>query len=58
MEPTKLKEKRKELGLTQSQLAKHLNTPYETYSNWERGRRRIPGVVEVALERIFLNLKK
>lgn len=58
MEPKDLRKKREELGLTQSQLAVYLNTPYETYSNWERGVRRIPGILKVALEKVASDLKK
>lgn len=50
MEPFELKEVRKKLGLTQLQLAVLLKTPLNTYSSWERGIRRIPGILEVALK--------
>lgn len=49
MEPKELIEKRKQLGFTQSEMADRLLTPYATYANWEQGRRRIPGVVRVAV---------
>jgi DNA-binding transcriptional regulator YiaG len=49
MEPKELIEKRKQLGYTQVEMAKCLCTPYATYANWERGRRRIPGIVGVAV---------
>ena len=53
MKCSELKKKRLELGLKQKEFAALLKTPYETYVNWERGVRRVPGVVEVALETIL-----
>lgn len=58
MEPSELKDRRKELGLTQLQLADLLNTPYDTYVKWERGLVRMPGVLKIALEKVFSDLKK
>ena len=58
MESSDLKNKRKELGLTQSQLSKYLNTPYDTYVKWERGLVRIPGVLDIALEKVAADLKR
>ncbi|MCI5157070.1 MAG: XRE family transcriptional regulator [Candidatus Electrothrix sp. AUS1_2] len=58
MKPQELKKKRLEFGLTQKQLAGRLKTPYVTYSNWERGIRRIPGLLEVALKQVSTELRK
>lgn len=58
MESEELKKKRLDLGLTQSQLAEYLKTPYKTYVQWERGQRRVPGLLEIALEKVFSDLKK
>ncbi|WP_198243542.1 helix-turn-helix domain-containing protein [methane-oxidizing endosymbiont of Gigantopelta aegis] len=44
-----LKEARKELGLTASEMAEKLNTPFRTYQNWEY-RGNFPGVVGSAVE--------
>ena len=58
MEPKQLKEERLRLGLTQSEFADRLMTPFETYSKWERGVRRIPGMIEVALKTVKDEVKK
>lgn len=38
------------LGLDKTSMAKQLRTPYTTYCQWEAGRRRVPGIVAVAVE--------
>lgn len=53
-----LKKVRLELGLSQEDIAVHLKTPVGTYSKWERGERRVPGIVEVALELLRLKMVK
>jgi len=53
-----LRKIRKDFGLTQSELAEYLKTPYRTYVQWERGQRRIPGLLEVALKQVSYDLKK
>ena len=58
MKPEELKKKRIELGLTQSRLAEYLKTPYKTYVQWERGQRRVPGMLEVALESVRSKIEK
>ncbi|MCM0081801.1 helix-turn-helix domain-containing protein [Geomonas sp. Red32] len=45
-----LKKARRELGLNQTEMANTLKTSRRTYLNWELGVRRIPGVLEVAVE--------
>lgn len=36
---TRLKELRKDMSLTQAELAEKLGIPSSTYANWEQGRR-------------------
>ena len=55
MDSDNLKKIRLELGLNQADIARHLKTPVGTYAKWERGERRVPGIVEVALK--FLQVK-
>lgn len=52
MKPHDLKRTRVALGLTQEQLAEKLNTTRQSVARYELGTRRIPGIVEVALERL------
>lgn len=52
MTPQELTEARKMLGLTITDMAKRLNTPRGTYIKWERGERRLPGIVKVALKTV------
>jgi len=58
MDTKELRKIRKDFGLTQSELAEYLKTPYRTYVQWERGQRRIPGLLEVALKQVSYDLKK
>lgn len=44
-----LKNARMTLGLSVSELARQLDTPYRTYQDWEAGRNRIPGITKVAV---------
>ena len=50
MTPAELTAARERMGLNMSQMAKQLKTKYRTYQDWEYGRRRIPGIVEAAVE--------
>jgi DNA-binding transcriptional regulator YiaG len=50
MTPLELKTARKKIGLNQTQMAKQLRTPRNTYLNWERGRRPVTGTCETAME--------
>lgn len=43
-----LKETRLKLGYNITEMATTLNTPRGTYDKWERGDRRVPGIIEVA----------
>jgi repressor LexA len=52
MKPVELTRTRKELGLTQQQLADALNTTRVSIARYETGMRRIPGMVRVALEQL------
>jgi len=38
-----------ELGIGPVAAAKKLDTPYDTYKDWKSGRRRMPGVAQVAM---------
>jgi DNA-binding transcriptional regulator YiaG len=62
MNGAELKKIRVELGLGQTALARLLGTPRITYVQWERGDRRIPGVLVVALRTVVsehkVNVKK
>jgi len=58
MDAKELKKCRRILGLKQTELAALLCTPYGTYLHWERGERRIPGVVEVALKTVRFEIEK
>ena len=50
MTPKELKSARKSLGHNMKQMAEALNTPYGTYLKWERGERRVPGIIEPAIK--------
>lgn len=52
MDAKDLIEARLKLGLDITEMAKALNTPRGTYLKWERGERRVPGIVEVALRAV------
>ena len=43
---TRLKELRKDMSLTQAELAEKLGIPSSTYANWEQGRRE-PSIGEI-----------
>jgi transcriptional regulator with XRE-family HTH domain len=50
MTPTELQEWRKQNGYSQSQLARALDVDSMTVSRWERGVRKIPSFLHLALE--------
>ncbi len=52
MKPEDLKRARKGLGLTQEQLAEALNTTRMSITRYESGTRRIPGMIDVALQQL------
>ena len=52
MKSLDLKHRREELGLTQQQLADALQTTRVSVARYETGMRRIPGMVQVALEQL------
>ena len=52
MKPTDLKQVREQLGLTQQQLADALQTTRVSVGRYEAGMRRIPGMVQVALDQL------
>ena len=41
---------RQSIGLSITAMAEALATPRGTYIKWERGERRVPGIVEVAIK--------
>ena len=57
MDKEELKQIRLDMGLGQTALARLLKTPRGTYLNWERGVRRIPGILEVALRGVRAELE-
>jgi transcriptional regulator with XRE-family HTH domain len=48
---------RRELGLSQSQLAKLLDVWPNTVAHWDRGDKPVPGTVELAM-RLLLEKKR
>ena len=50
---TYLKEKRVQKGLTQKEIAEFLGVPTETYSNWERGSRKLPSYQVLKLAKFY-----
>ncbi len=44
-----LRRKRKELSLTQKEMSDLMGVSYGTYVQWERGRRRVPGIVRTTV---------
>ena len=50
MTPIDLTAARLKLGLKPGELATALRTPKRTVQDWEAGRRRIPGICEIACE--------
>ena len=52
MDAKDLIEARQKLGLDITEMAKALKTPRGTYLKWERGERRVPGIVDVALRTV------
>ncbi len=52
MKPNDLKRVREQLGLTQQQLADALQTTRVSVGRYEAGMRRIPGMVQVALDQL------
>ena len=38
-----------ELGMGPVEAARKLDTPYDTYKEWKSGRRKMPGVAQVAI---------
>ena len=58
MESKELKKERRQLGLNQKEFAECLKVPYQTYVSWELGRRRIPGMLELALVAVKDEIRK
>jgi DNA-binding XRE family transcriptional regulator len=49
---------RKEAGLTQKEMAQLLGVHHMALSFWERGKRRLPGLLPLALEALGNRLKE
>lgn len=49
---------RQALGLSITAMAELLKTPRGSYIKWERGERRVPGIVEVAIKSLADMQKK
>jgi DNA-binding transcriptional regulator YiaG len=58
MTAVELKEARLRLGLTQTQMADALSTPFRTYQDWEGDISRIPGAVELAIKWVEVSNKR
>lgn len=58
MTSKQLKRARRQLGMSQAQLARRLKVDTITVSRWERGVRAISPIVEVALEYVKLTHKE
>lgn len=52
MDGSELRQFREKLKLTQEQLAKKLNVATNTIARWERGERKIPEFLELALKTV------
>lgn len=52
-----LRKFRENLNLTQEQLAKELKVAANTVARWERGERKIPEFLDLALETVERRLK-
>lgn len=51
MKPEELKKELEALGFeTIQDRADALNSPFGTYYKWETGKRRVPGIAEVAIK--------
>ena len=58
MKPAELKEMREEMGLTQGQLAEALGVHRESVNRWENEARRIPSMLQLAMERLRTKKEK
>lgn len=47
---SELREARLRMGLSQTQMAAALATPFRTYQDWEYGVAKIPGAVALAIK--------
>lgn len=54
MNADELKSERESLGYNITGMANLLNTPRGTYLKWERGERRVPGIVEPAIKYLWI----
>ncbi len=58
MDKVKLREWRKQAGLTQRELARLLGVHYMAVAFWEWGKRRIPALLPLALEALENRMKE
>jgi len=50
MTPRKLTAARKKLGLTPTEMARAMGVPYDTYKDWQSGRRSMSALAERCVE--------
>lgn len=55
MEANKLKNIRKEMKATQSDIAEALHVTYQTVLNWEKGKTPIPFLADVFIMQMYNN---
>jgi DNA-binding XRE family transcriptional regulator len=58
MDGSELKQKREDLGLTQTELADILGVKMNTVYRWESGILTVPKSIELAMETVERNAKK
>ena len=50
MTPKQLTAARKKLGLTPTEMARAMGVPYDTFKDWQSGRRTMPSVANRCVE--------
>ena len=54
MTPEKLLEARDTLGLSPVEMARAMGVPYDTFKDWQSGRRAMPAVADRCVELLML----